>query len=213
MKNIVLISAFICSYCCSFAQNFLIEKGQNASYIQGFIGNDRDAFQKGISIGFSINGRLDMMLSGSHASAKSSISASYAISPSLNFLVIKQDKFPFSLGVSTEYEIKRFPQTDLLKHNSVKAGISIFHKFRVNEKLSSTPGTYAKASFVSRSLDIYKDHAKTYTFGIQNTLLFKQISITPGISYYKNIYSENRYILSIQLGILIFGADRIESIY
>lgn len=213
MKNIILISTFLCSYCCSFGQNFLIEKGQNASYIQGFIGNDRDAFQKGISIGFSINGRLDIMLSGSHASAKSDISAFYAISPSLNFLVIKQDKLPFSLGVSTEYEIKRFPQTGLLKHNSIKTGISLFHKFKVNEKLSLTPGAYAKASFVSRSLDIYKDHVNTYTFGIQNTLLFKKFSVTPGIYHYKNIYSENRYILSIQLGILIFGADRIESIY
>ena len=154
-----------------------------------------------------------MMLSGSQATARSTIAAFYSVSPSLNFLVIKQDKLPVSFGVSAEYEIKRFPQSDLLKHNSLKTGFSLFHKFKINRKLSLTPGAYGKMSFVSRSLDIYKDHVKSYTLGIQNTFLLKKISVTPGVSHYKNIYAENRYMLSIKLGILIFCADRIDSIY
>lgn len=207
MREIFLIILFIifCFKIC-FSQSVFLDKGQNATFFQGCIEKYKYSFSQSTTIGYSINGKFDMMLSGKHL-AGDGIGEYFTISPSFSYLVIKQDRLPVSLGLLAGYEFKKFTQTDLIKDHSIKAVASVFHKWKVSDKVSLIPGAYCESDFIKRSLDVYKENLNLYTIGFQTSLLLKKISITPETSY-----SKDRFIFSIKFGVFILGTNYIESI-
>lgn len=207
MKILALLLFFLAiATGCSFAQNYLMDNGQNGSFVNAFVGKDKIAFYKQATIGYSINGRLDMALSGSHVNGNH-IGTFYTITPSLSYLFIKQNKIPFSMAISAEYEVKRFTQTDLIKHNSFRAGASLYHRFKLGENTSLIPGAFATFTNTTRSLAPYRDHVNASRIGLQNTILLKTFSITPVVSY-----SQNTYLFSLRFGIIFKGANHIEDL-
>lgn len=206
MKSILLISFLLLMCLCSQAQSYLLAPSTNASFITGCIGVEEKALYYSTSVGLSLDGRFDLFLSGSHKEENRYL-AFNALSIGANYLVLKQRILPFSLGLSAEYEYKGFPVANRLKHNTAKLGISLYRTFKINENVSLIPGVYGKLNLARYKIeDYYANNDRTYTINVQNTLLLKNFSITPAVSYTE----KRRYLFTIQLGILLFKRESIK---
>lgn len=200
-----------------FGQGYLLDTAQNAYFVHGILGQMDHQFYKQISVGYSINGRLDIAISGSHKNEGGSFSSFYTFSPSISYLIIKQGKLPFSLGATAEYEYKAFPATNVIKHNTIKFGIPLNYKAKVSRDVSLIPGIYGRINLARYSLYDdrfnYSDHEnnKSFTLGFQNTVLVNRFSITPGVSY-TNARGTG-YLLTVRVGLLLFKRNNIRPMY
>jgi hypothetical protein len=218
MKSFVaFISFFVLAIFNVFGQNYLLDTSQNAYFVHGLIGQMDRQFYKQISVGYSINGRLDIAISGSHKNEGNSFSSFYTFSPSFSYLIIKQGKIPFSLGATAEYEYKAFPATNVIKHNTIRFGIPLYYQARISQNVSLIPGIFGRINLARYYLydEIFdysaRENSKSYTFGIQNTVLLNRFSITPGVSY-TNVKGTG-YLLTVRLGLLLFKRNYIKPIY
>lgn len=209
MKTIILFIAFMIIGYRSLAQNYLLEPMTNSSFVAGAVGVEEGAMFSSSMVGFSLNGgRLDISLLGSHKNENRYLTFN-AASLGINYLFIKQNKLPLSVGASVEYEYKAFPQSHRTKHNSFKVGISIYHRFRINDNVALIPGIYGKKNLIRYTIGENAGNISSYTTGLQNTLLLKNFSITPGVSY-----TEKRgYLFTIQFGLILFKRESIKSVY
>lgn len=124
---------------------------------------------------------------------------------------------PLSLGTIVEYEYKAFPATNVIKHNTIRFGIPLYWQTRISRNVSLVPGIYGKINLARYSLYeemfnySYRENNKSFTLGIENTVLLNRFAITPGISYTNT--KGTGYLLSIRIGLLLFKRNYIKSVY
>lgn len=189
-------------------QSYLLEKYQSAYFINGLVGQEKGALYTQGAAGFSVDGRLDLSLRGSYM-GENRFASFYTLSPSVSYLVVKQNRIPFSYGISADYEYKRFPDVKILRHSTVKFGNAFYHKVRINRSTSIIPSIYGQLNLTRYSLDSNTENNRSYTVGGQSTVLFRKVAITPGLSYNQ----QRGYLLSLQLGLIFFKRESIQSIY
>ncbi|GLU55246.1 hypothetical protein [Dyadobacter frigoris] len=188
------------------AQSYLLDKSKNASFVSASIGSDDWAVYKTAAIGYSVNGRFDMVLAGIYESG--STAKAYTITPALSYLVVKQDKLPLSIGLFAGYGFKNFNHTKDLKNYTIKTGISLYHKIKIRNNVLLIPGLFCGQDFTKTRLDDYTNRFSTRSAGIQTTLLIKNFSITPQFSYTQLRGS----LFTLQAGLILFKSEFIQPV-
>lgn len=201
LSTILFLNSLVMSVC---AQNILLDNGQNGTFLAAGIGKDVRRFTKELSVGYSFNGKLDLGFSAFHVKGKE-LGTHYIFSPSLSYLVLKQDRVPFSAEIFSNYQIKRYVRTTIIKDNSFVIGLGLYRKWRLFKNASLNPGIYFNRNFTRRSLDSYNEQLNTNKIGFESNFLINNLLISPGISS-----SQKHTVLSLKIGIIFRGADSIE---
>lgn len=182
MKKLLLpllfINLFAMSVC---AQNILLDKGQNGTFLAARVGKDARRFTKEMSIGYSFSGKLDIGFSAIHVTGRE-LGTHFIFTPSLSYLVIKQDRLPFSAEVFSNYQIKRYVRTNVIKDNSFVIGLGLYKKWQLTKNVSLSPGIHFNRNFTRRSLDLYNEQLNTNKIGFESNFLIKKLLISPGIA-------------------------------
>lgn len=189
------------------AQSYLLDTSKNASFVSVSIGSDDWAVYKTAAIGYSVNGRFDMMLAGMYESG-SKTSRAYTITPALSYLIVKQDKLPLSIGLFAGYGFKNFNPNKDLKNYTIKTGISLYHKIKIRNNVLLIPGLFCGLDFTKARHDDYINRFSTRSAGVQTTLLIKNFSITPQFSYTQR----RGPLFVLQAGLILFKSEFIQSV-
>jgi hypothetical protein len=202
--TILVLLLFMDSF--AIAQNFLLDKNQSGSFLAGQIAKSDNKFSKALSIGYTIDGRIDLSLSASHVNGPH-IGTHLIVNPMVSFIIIKQNHIPLSLSVYSEYQTKKYTRTDAIKDQTWAVGSGLYHKWLIGKTFSINPGIYFHRSFTNRSLDTYKEHLNSNGFGLQTSFLIKNFQVTPKVSHFRE-----ETVFSIEIGVIFFGAKSIESL-
>ncbi len=202
MRFIIFTILLLFSSYFSSAQNFLFEKGQNGFHLGGQAVFSDGSRIFGFSPSYTWRGRMTLSVGAGREDSKYSNVVSYSVKPSLNYLILKQNRggMPLSLGIGTSYQRNYFKNRDDLKAGVFAIDLGIYRRIYMEKKSSLIPAAYLGWAHtkIDRPYPSSTLEEKAIFGIVQTSILLNKFHITPGV----HISKENTSFF-VQIGVIL----------